>query len=94
MLPLASGLVRLLFRPRLRGIEHVPATGPAILAFNHVSFLDGPVLAIEVARALRRETRFLVAAEMFRKPLIGWILAAPTRSRSAGARVTAPRSTR
>jgi len=74
MLPLASGLVRLLFRPRLRGIEHVPASGPAILAFNHVSFLDGPVLAVEVARALRRETRFLVAAEMFRKPVIGWIL--------------------
>ena len=39
-----------------------------------MSFLDGPVLATEVARALRRETRFLVAAEMFRKPLIGWIL--------------------
>jgi len=74
MLPFASGLVRLLFRPRLRGVEHVPASGPAILAFNHVSFLDGPVLAIEVARALGRETRFLVAAEMFRKPLIGWIL--------------------
>lgn len=74
MLPPASAMVRLLFRPRLRGVEHVPSSGPAILAFNHVSFLDGPALAIEVARVLRRETRFLVAAEMFGKPVIGWIL--------------------
>lgn len=74
MLPPSLGLVRLLFRSRLQGVQHIPARGPAILAFNHVSFLDGPVLAIEVAHALGRETRFLVAAEMFAKPVVGWIL--------------------
>jgi 1-acyl-sn-glycerol-3-phosphate acyltransferase len=74
MLPLTAPLVRLCFRVRLRGAEHIPAKGPAILAFNHVSMLDGPVLAIELARALRRETRFLVAAEFFRFPVVGWIL--------------------
>ncbi len=73
-LPLVAPFVRLLFRVRIRGVEHIPAKGPAILAFNHVSMLDGPVLAIEVARALRRESRFLVAAEMFRFPVVGWIL--------------------
>ena len=67
-------LVRLLFRVRVEGTGNIPAAGPAILAFNHVSVLDGPVLAIEVARRRRREARFLVAAEVFGKPFFGWVL--------------------
>ncbi len=67
-------LVRLLFRVRVEGIANIPAVGPAILAFNHVSVLDGPVLAIEVARRRRRESRFLVAAEVFQKVFFGWVL--------------------
>ena len=67
-------LVRLVFRVRVDGIANIPAVGPAILVFNHVSVLDGPVLAIEVARRRRRESRFLVAAEMFSKPFFGWVL--------------------
>ena len=70
----ATPVVRGLFRVHISGLEHVPATGPAILAFNHVSALDGPVLAIEVARRIRRESRFLVAAEFFDRSWIGWIL--------------------
>jgi 1-acyl-sn-glycerol-3-phosphate acyltransferase len=67
-------LLRLLFRFRTEGAEHVPAHGPALLAFNHVSVLDGPCLAIETARLRRREVRFLVAAELFDRRLVGWIL--------------------
>jgi len=73
-LAIASPIVRLVFRVRIEGIEHVPSRGPAILAFNHVSVLDGPVLAILVGQRLGRETRFLVAAEQFDKLLTGWIL--------------------
>lgn len=73
-IPIVTPLVRLFFRVRVEGLEHVPAKGPAILAFNHVSLLDGPVLAIETAQRLRRASRFLVAAEFFRKPMAGWIL--------------------
>jgi 1-acyl-sn-glycerol-3-phosphate acyltransferase len=72
--PLAVALERLLFRVRVAGIHHVPLGGPAILAFNHVSVLDGPCLAIETAWRRRRVTRFLVAAEMFRHPVNGWFL--------------------
>lgn len=71
---ITAGLMHLLFRVRIRGIEHVPAPGPGILAFNHVSVLDGPVLAIATARAASRETRFLVAAEVFRRVSFGWVL--------------------
>ena len=73
-LPIVTPLVHLLFRARVVGIEHVPARGPAIVAFNHVSALDGPALAIELSRRTRRETRFLVAAEFFRKFFFGWVL--------------------
>jgi 1-acyl-sn-glycerol-3-phosphate acyltransferase len=67
-------LVRLFFRVRVAGLEHVPRAGAAILAFNHVSVLDGPVLAIETGWRIRRELRFLAAAEVFKLPVWGWVL--------------------
>lgn len=67
---IVSPLVRLLFRVRVEGEDRVPADGAAILAGNHVSTLDGIVLAAVVARRTRRMTRFLVAAEYFAKPLL------------------------
>jgi len=73
-LPVAVPLVRIVFRVRSAGVEHVPLSGPAILAFNHVSALDGPILAIELGRRIKRESRFLVAAEFFRRRVIGAIL--------------------
>jgi 1-acyl-sn-glycerol-3-phosphate acyltransferase len=72
--PIAELLVRALFRVRVTGIHHVPLAGPAILAFVHVSVLDGPCLAAEVAWRRRRTVRFLVASEMFDHPVSGWIL--------------------
>jgi 1-acyl-sn-glycerol-3-phosphate acyltransferase len=71
---ITAPLLRLLFRVRTEGAEHVPARGPALLAFNHVSVLDGPCLAIETARLRRREVRFLVAAELFQRVFAGWVL--------------------
>jgi 1-acyl-sn-glycerol-3-phosphate acyltransferase len=65
---------RALFRIRVTGIEHVPADGPAIVASNHVSALDGPVLAIVIGRDRRRMTRFITGAEFFAKPTFGWVL--------------------
>lgn len=72
--PIVVLIVRALFRVRVAGIHHVPLDGPAILAFVHVSVLDGPCLAAEVAWRRRRTVRFLVAAEIFHVPVIGWIL--------------------
>ena len=73
-LPIVAPLVRVSFRVRVVGVEHVPLNGPAILAFNHVSPLDGPILAAELARRIKRESRFLVGVEFFRRHVIGWIL--------------------
>jgi len=73
-LPVAVPLVRISFRVRVTGVEHIPLSGSAILAFNHVSALDGPVLAIEIARSIKRQSRFLVASGFFRRRVIGSIL--------------------
>jgi 1-acyl-sn-glycerol-3-phosphate acyltransferase len=73
-IPLIVPIERALFRVRVTGIHHVPFSGPAILAFVHVSVMDGPCLAIEVAWRRRRAVRFLVAAEAFDVPVSGWFL--------------------
>ena len=73
-LRVASPLLRLLFRIRLTGLEHVPARGPTLLAFNHVSALDGPALAIAFPGRTARPVRFLVAAEFFARRFHGWVL--------------------
>ena len=72
--PIAAAIVRVLFRVRVAGVHHVPLAGPAILAFVHVSVLDGPCLAAEVAWRRRRASRFLVASEIFAQTVNGWFL--------------------
>lgn len=64
----------LLFRTRVEGAERLPATGPAIVAANHVSGMDGVALALITGKHCRRMTRFLVAAEFFDKIWFGWAL--------------------
>jgi 1-acyl-sn-glycerol-3-phosphate acyltransferase len=73
-LAVVGPLVGVLFRMRVTGVEHVPPSGPAIVAANHVSALDGVLLAVVVGRDGRRMTRFVTGAEFFRKPLFGWAL--------------------
>jgi 1-acyl-sn-glycerol-3-phosphate acyltransferase len=61
---LLGPLLRLLFRPRTKGLEHVPAEGAAIVAGNHLSFAD-PLLMPAV---LKRRITFLAKAEYFTAP--------------------------
>ena len=65
---LATVLLRLWFRFRVTGAEHVPDEGPAILAPNHKNFLD----AFFVGLALRRHVRYMAKAELFKGPL-AWL---------------------
>ncbi len=44
ILALARALSRPLFRPRVRGLEHLPPTGPYLICPNHLSYLDGVLL--------------------------------------------------
>jgi len=43
-------LARAVWRPTVEGLEHVPATGPVIVASNHLSFADSMVIPIVTPR--------------------------------------------
>lgn len=61
------------FRWSVEGTENIPKKGPALLAFNHISFLDPLATAYVVDRAGRRP-RFLGKSELFQDKRIAWIL--------------------
>ncbi len=52
------------------GVENIPATGPAILVFNHRSYFDASAVNLLLARA-GRNARFLGKKEVFDVPLVG-----------------------
>jgi 1-acyl-sn-glycerol-3-phosphate acyltransferase len=74
---LLGPLLRLVFRPRIEGLDHVPASGAAIIAGNHLSFSDHFLMPA----VLRRRITFLAKAEYFTGPgLKGRLTAAFFRS--------------
>ena len=52
-------LFRVVWRPTVEGREHIPATGPLIVASNHLSFIDSIVIPL----AVPRKVVFLAKAE-------------------------------
>jgi 1-acyl-sn-glycerol-3-phosphate acyltransferase len=54
-------VLRVLFRPRIEGLEHIPADGAAIVAGNHLSFSDHFLMPA----ILKRRITFLAKAEYF-----------------------------
>jgi 1-acyl-sn-glycerol-3-phosphate acyltransferase len=60
----AAALLRIVFRVRVVGAEHLPATGPVLVAGNHTGFLDGPI----VFMMLPRPSSFLVKSELYSGP--------------------------
>ena len=72
---LLAGYVRIHFRLRVAGLEHLPRSGPALVVANHVSYLD-PVVLIVVGQRAGRRMRFLGVQEAFERPVSGFILRA------------------
>jgi 1-acyl-sn-glycerol-3-phosphate acyltransferase len=56
-----SFLFRVIWRPRVTGLDNLPRTGPVIIASNHLSFIDSVVIPLVVSRRVR----FLAKAEYF-----------------------------
>src|SRR3954454_4806583 len=61
----AARLLRIVFRLRVTGLEHLPDTGPVLIAGNHTGFLAGPVVFVLVPRP----SAFLVKSELYDTPL-------------------------
>jgi 1-acyl-sn-glycerol-3-phosphate acyltransferase len=63
----------LLTKRSWHGMEHIPRTGAAILALNHVSHAD-PVVAAHFVYDAGRWPQFLAKASLFEVPVLGWLL--------------------
>ncbi|MBI3687022.1 MAG: 1-acyl-sn-glycerol-3-phosphate acyltransferase [Actinobacteria bacterium] len=69
IVPLTSAL----FRRRYRGTSNVPASGPVIIALNHVSYVD-PLLTARWVYDVGRVPRFLAKSGLFTAFLVGPVL--------------------
>src|SRR5581483_851104 len=57
------------WRIRISGLENVEADNVYVIVSNHQSLADIPVIA-----HLKIDTKWLAKAELFRVPLVGWML--------------------
>jgi 1-acyl-sn-glycerol-3-phosphate acyltransferase len=65
-----KGVIRAYWRVEVHGLQHVPGSGPVILAANHIGLLDGPLLV-----ALTRRLTFVVAKHELFVGAVGRLLA-------------------
>ncbi len=66
-----TGFLRFAMRLRPVGAaENLPAEGACLICANHISAVD----FISVAAVCRRRVRFLAKIELFRIPVIGWLM--------------------
>ena len=81
--PWVWAAARTLLRIRFEGVAHVPATGPVVIAPNHVSFMD-PIL---VTIPLRRALHYMALEPFFRirglGALMRWARAFPVQEGEA-----------
>jgi 1-acyl-sn-glycerol-3-phosphate acyltransferase len=82
---LTRPVIAALFRPRVRGLEHLPERGGFVLSANHLSGFD--VWAVSYA-LYPRQPRNMAKNELFERPLLGPIIrslgAFPARGEETG----------
>src|SRR4030067_1835637 len=65
-----SIFARLLFRLKVSGVENIPLSGGVIIAANHFSYLDIPLLSY----GLNRTANFVGKKQLFTIPIVGTLL--------------------
>lgn len=69
-----SGLMaRIFLSIRVIGIENIPKDGSVIIAANHLSYLDIPLLGYSTY-SIRRDVDYMGKKELFAIPVIGYLL--------------------
>ncbi|HMP73322.1 MAG TPA: lysophospholipid acyltransferase family protein [Kiritimatiellia bacterium] len=68
---LVKGYARLFHRIRWSGVEQLPAEGACILAANHASYLDPPIMGCVIPH---RFLHSLAKESLFKNPLMRWLL--------------------
>jgi len=70
IVPIIEAVFRVLFEYDCLGEEHVPASGPVVVAANHPSYLDPVLLSLQVKRPIR----FMAWEGLFKVPLLGAVM--------------------
>ncbi len=70
LVTLVRAFVKVFFRVRIIGQENIPAEGGCIVCANHASNWD-PVFLVVL---LTRRVYFMAKAELFKVPLLGWLI--------------------
>jgi 1-acyl-sn-glycerol-3-phosphate acyltransferase len=68
--PSFHAVCRAYFGLTLHGVEHIPATGPVVIAPNHQTFADPPLVTIPV----RRPVYYMAWSRLFSIPGFGWFI--------------------
>jgi 1-acyl-sn-glycerol-3-phosphate acyltransferase len=63
-------LVRLLYRPRVQGLDNIPKEGPAVLVCNHVSFADWLI----ISGMCPRPVRYIMYYKFFDVPVLKYLM--------------------
>jgi len=66
-------VIRFWVRLDCQGLDNVPREGPVIIAANHVSYFDPLCLGVYIHTA-GRQVRFLAKSELYRNPVLRWVL--------------------
>lgn len=59
-----------IYNPRYVGFEKIPKTGAAILICNHVSYVDGLI----IAAGCRRPVRFIIDTHIYNAPVVNYFM--------------------
>lgn len=68
--PAVHGACRLYFGLVLRGVEHIPATGPLLIVPNHQTYADPPLVSIPV----RRRIYYMAWNRLFDVQGLSWLI--------------------
>lgn len=60
-----------MYRLHVEGREHIPSEGAVIIAPNHKSYFDPPLVGVAIKK---RVVHYMAKEELFRNQLFGWIL--------------------
>lgn len=63
-------VARLFYGLHVTGLQHVPKEGGAVVACNHVSTWDPPIVGVSINRKLE----FMAKKELFQRPLVAAVL--------------------
>lgn len=60
----------IIYRREISGLENLPKNSPYILAANHQSYADPPL----VGSCIKKQIYFIAKKELFRIPIFGWLI--------------------